>query len=148
MQVYQAVATGDVVLGGLGAAGQAYPALMGEAPSAAEGMLAIAREAGPSTILIGEETYRTLGFAQRQFVFGRFGRAQVRGLGREIGIHEVKDRLARLAEPPRLRRSEPMAGLASEAPASRRSEDVRPTVRRRLGRKGRSGCGRAEAGLV
>ena len=100
VQVYQAVATGDVVLGGLGAAGQAYPALMGEAPSAAEGMLAIAREAGPSTVLIGEETHRTLGSAQRQFVFGRFGRAQVRGLGREIGIHEVKDRLARLAEPP------------------------------------------------
>lgn len=100
VQVHLAVATGDLVLGTLGAAGQTYPALLGDAPAAAEGILAIARETGSSTLLIGEETYRSLGPAQRQFVFGRFGRAQLRGLGQETGIHEVKDRLTRLAEPP------------------------------------------------
>jgi class 3 adenylate cyclase len=62
-------------------------------------MLAVAREAGPAAVLISEETYRSLGSAQRQFVFGRFGRAQVRGLAEDLGIHEVRDRLARLVEP-------------------------------------------------
>ena len=49
-------------------------------------------------MLASEETYRSLGSAQRQFVFGRFGRAQVRGLQAELGIHEVRGRLARLVE--------------------------------------------------
>ena len=95
----QAVATGDLILGSLGAEGQAYQALLGDALTAAEGMLAIAREAGPAAVLISEETYRSLGSAQRQFVFGRFGRAQVRGVAGDLGIHEVRDRLARLVEP-------------------------------------------------
>ena len=98
LQIGQAVATGDLILGSLGAEGHAYQALLGDALTAAEGMLAIAREAGPAAVLISEETYRSLGSAQRQFVFGRFGRAKVRGIAGDLGIHEVRDRLARLVE--------------------------------------------------
>jgi len=99
LQIGQAVATGDLVLGSLGAEGLSYPAVLGDALAAAEGMLAIAREAGPAAVLVSEETYRSLGSAQRQFVFGRFGRAQVRGVAGDLGIHEIRDRLARLVEP-------------------------------------------------
>jgi HAMP domain-containing protein len=98
LQASVAVATGDVVAGTI-QIGKGEPALLGEAMIAAEGMLAIARETGPAVLLISEETYRSLGSAQRQFVFGRFGRAQVRSLPADLGIHEVKDRLSRLVEP-------------------------------------------------
>jgi HAMP domain-containing protein len=100
VQVSTAVATGDVVAGTIQIR-KGEPALLGEAVIAAEGMLAIARETGSAALLISEETYRSLGSAQRQFVFGRFGRAQVRGLPGDLGIHEVKDRLSRLVEPGR-----------------------------------------------
>lgn len=99
LQAFVSVTTGDLVQGNLGAQGQSYTALLGDARSTAEGMLAIAREAGPASVLIGEETYRNLGPAQRQFIFGRFGRAQLRGVGREVGVHEVKDRVTRLVGP-------------------------------------------------
>jgi len=98
LQVSVAAATGDVVAGTI-QIGKGQPALLGEAVIAAEGMLAIARETGPTVLLISEETHRRLGSAQRQFVFGRFGRAQVRGLTGDLGIHEVKDRLSKLVEP-------------------------------------------------
>jgi class 3 adenylate cyclase len=98
LQASVAVATGDVVAGTI-QIGKGEPALLGEAMIAAEGMLAIARETGPAVLLISEETYRSLGSAQGQFVFGRFGRAQVRGLPGDLGIHEVKDRLSKLVEP-------------------------------------------------
>ncbi len=98
LQVSVAVATGDLIVGNVRVT-HAVPVLIGEALTAAEGMLAIAREAEPASMLVSEETYRSLGSAQRQFVFGRFGRAQVRGLRVELGIHEVRDRLARLVEP-------------------------------------------------
>ena len=98
LQASVAVATGDVVAGTI-QIGKGEPALLGEAMIAVEGMLAIARETGPAVLLISEETHRSLGSAQRQFVFGRFGRAQVRGLPGDLGIHEVKDRLSKLVEP-------------------------------------------------
>ena len=98
LQASVAVATGDVVAGTI-QIGKGEPALLGEAMIAVEGMLAIARETGPAVLLISEETHRSLGSAQRQFVFGRFGRAQVRGLPADLGIHEVKDRLSKLVEP-------------------------------------------------
>jgi HAMP domain-containing protein len=98
LQVSVAVATGDLIVGHVRMA-NAGPVLLGEALIAVEGMLAIARDAGPAAMLISEEAYRSLGSAQRQFVFGRFGRAQVRGLPADLGIHEVRDRLARLVEP-------------------------------------------------
>ena len=98
LRVSVAVATGDLIVGSVRVT-HAVPVLLGEALTAAEGMLAIAREAEPASMLASEETYRSLGSAQRQFVFGRFGRAQVRGLQAELGIHEVRGRLARLAEP-------------------------------------------------
>jgi len=98
LQVSVAVATGDLIVGSVRAA-HPMPVLLGEALTAAEGMLAIAREAEPASMLASEETYRSLGSAQRQFVFGRFGRARVRGLQAELGIHEVRGRLARLVEP-------------------------------------------------
>lgn len=98
VQVSVAVATGDVVAGTI-PIGREEPALLGETVIAAEGMLNIAREVGSASLLISEETYRNLGAAQRQFVFGRFGRAQVRGLQADLGIHEVKDRLSRLVDP-------------------------------------------------
>jgi HAMP domain-containing protein len=98
LQASIAVATGDVVAGTI-QIGKGEPVLLGEAMIAAEGMLAIARETGPTVLLISEETYRSLGSAQGQFVFGRFGRAQVRGLPSDLGVHEVKDRLSRLVEP-------------------------------------------------
>jgi HAMP domain-containing protein len=97
LQASVVVATGDVVAGTL-QIGKGESALLGEAMIAVEGMLAIARETGPTVLLISEETYRSLGSAQRQFVFGRFGRAQVRGLPADLGIHEVKGRLSRLVE--------------------------------------------------
>lgn len=95
LQVSVAVATGDLITGRI-RVGRPESALLGEALIAAEGMLAIARKAGPAAMLISEETYRSLGSAQRQFVFGRFGRTQVRGLPGDLGIHEVRDRLSRL----------------------------------------------------
>ena len=98
LQVSVAVATGDLIAGSVRVT-NTLPVLLGEALIAAEGMLDIARDAGPAAMLISEETYRSLGSAQRQFVFGRFGRAQVRGLPADLGIHEVRDRLARLVEP-------------------------------------------------
>ncbi len=98
LQVSIAVATGDLIAGNVRATNP-VPVLLGEALMAAEGMLAIARDAGPTAMLISEEAYRSLGSAQRQFVFGRFGRAQVRGLQTDLGIHEVRDRLARLVGP-------------------------------------------------
>jgi class 3 adenylate cyclase len=98
LRVSVAVATGDLIVGSIRVT-HAVPVLLGEALTAAEGMLAIAREAEPASMLASEETYRSLGSAQRQFVFGRFGRAQVRGLPAELGIHEVRGRLARLVEP-------------------------------------------------
>ncbi|MCX6072446.1 MAG: HAMP domain-containing protein [Chloroflexi bacterium] len=98
LQASVAVATGDVVAGTI-QIGKGEPALLGEAMIAVEGMLAIARETDPAVLLISEETHRSLGSAQRQFVFGRFGRAQVRGLPADLGIHEVKDRLSKLVEP-------------------------------------------------
>jgi HAMP domain-containing protein len=98
LQVSVVAATGDVVAGTI-QIGKGEPALLGEAMIAAEGMLAIARETGAAVLLISEETYRSLGSAQRQFVFGRFGRAQIRGLPGDLGVHEVKDRLSKLVEP-------------------------------------------------
>ncbi len=98
LQASVAVATGDVVAGTI-QIGRGEPALLGEAMIAADGMLAIARETGTAVVLISEETYRSLGPAQGQFVFGRFGRAQIRGLTSDLGVHEVKDRLTRLVEP-------------------------------------------------
>ena len=98
LQASVAVATGDVVAGTI-QIGRGEPALLGEAMIAAEGMLAIARETGTAVVLISEETYRSLGSAQGQFVFGRSGRAQVRGLASDLGVHEIKDRLTRLVEP-------------------------------------------------
>ena len=98
LQVSVAVATGDLIAGNVRAT-NAAPLLLGEALMAAEGMLAIARDAGSTAMLISEEAYRSLGSAQRQFVFGRFGRTQVRGLPADLGIHEVRDRLERLVKP-------------------------------------------------
>lgn len=98
LQVSVAVASGDLIVGSVRVSSE-VPVVLGEALIAAEGMLAIARDAGPTAMLISEEAYRSLGSAQRQFVFGRFGRAQVRGLQSDLGIHEVRDRSARLVEP-------------------------------------------------
>lgn len=98
MQVGVAVATGDVVAGGLGTRDRVQYTVIGEAMDSAGQIERILREAGSDGVMLNGEAHHALGGARSHFTFGRFGEARVPGRSAPLGIHEVTGRTRRLLE--------------------------------------------------
>ena len=92
------IATGSVIAGGLGTPDRLNYTVIGDAVNTAQRIQQITSEAGTPSVLISEETYRSLGSAQTQFVFGRRGTAQLKGKAKQVTVFELRDRKARLVE--------------------------------------------------
>jgi class 3 adenylate cyclase len=93
------VSLGEVIAGSLGeAAGRSYT-VIGEPVAVAQRLETIAGDMEDGGVLIAESTYRLLGGAQPQFIFGRYGRAQVAGQEQDFGIYELRGRSTRLLAP-------------------------------------------------
>jgi len=92
------IATGSVIAGGLGTPDRLHYTVIGDAVNTAQRIQQITSEAGTPSVLISEETYRSLGSAQVQFVFGRRGTAQLKGKAKQVTVIELRDRKAKLVE--------------------------------------------------
>ena len=90
------VSTGPAITGSVLAAAHPVDTVVGEAVDVARALQQLGRELGRSGVLMGEDTYRYLSGAQRQFRFGRSGPAQLRGLDRQATVYEVEGRTQRL----------------------------------------------------
>jgi adenylate cyclase len=92
------IATGSVIAGGLGTPDRLHYTVIGDAVNIAQRLQQITSELGAPSVLISEETYTSLGSAQAQFVFGRRGTAQLKGKAKQVTVHELRDRKAKLVE--------------------------------------------------
>ena len=93
-----AVATGEVVAGGLGTRDRVQYTIIGEAVDTGLQIERVLRDTGAEGLIIGSETYHALGGARAHFEFGRRGQAQVGGRGAPLEINEVVGRNRRLLE--------------------------------------------------
>jgi adenylate cyclase len=93
-----AVATGDIVAGGLGTRDRIQYTVIGEAVDAALELERVLRETSAEGLLLDGGAYRALGGSRSHFEFGRHGQAQVRGRPTSTEIHEVVGRKRRLLE--------------------------------------------------
>ncbi len=90
------VSTGPAICGSVLTADRPVEMVVGEAVDMAAALQQLGRELGRGGVILGEDTYRYLSGAQRQFRFGRTGVAQLRGLDRQATIYEVEGRTQRL----------------------------------------------------
>jgi adenylate cyclase len=93
-----AVATGNVVAGGLGTRDRVQYTIIGEALDTGLQVERVLRDTGAEGLMISGETYHALGGARSHFEFGRHGQAQVAGRSAPLEIHEVIGRSRRLLE--------------------------------------------------
>jgi adenylate cyclase len=93
-----AVATGDIVAGGLGTRDRIQYTVIGEAVDTALELERVLRETSAEGLLLDGGAYRALGGSRSHFEFGRSGQAQVRGRPTSTEIHEVIGRKRRLLE--------------------------------------------------
>jgi class 3 adenylate cyclase len=93
-----AVATGEVVAGGLGTRDRIQFTVIGGAVDTAFQIERILRESSQEGVMISGDTYQALGGAREHFRFGRFGEAHVKGQPSSLGLHEVTGRNRKLLE--------------------------------------------------
>jgi adenylate cyclase len=93
-----AVATGEVVAGGLGTRDRIQYTVIGDAVEAAVELERVLRETSAEGLLIDGGAYRALGGSRNHFEFGRQGQAQIRGRAAPQEIYEVIGRKRRLLE--------------------------------------------------
>lgn len=98
MKIGVAVATGEVVAGGLGTRDRVQYTVIGEAMNAAAQIERILRDSGSDGVVLNGEAHHALGGARAHFTFGRSGQTRVPGRVEPFTIHEVKGRTRRLLE--------------------------------------------------
>ena len=98
LDVWIGLATGPVIAGVIGPEDYMQFTVVGDTVVLARGVQEACREVGTGAVLITEETYESLGDAQRQFKFGRFGEAQLKRVNRQAIVYEVIERRIKLSE--------------------------------------------------
>ena len=95
LEVWLGVHSGPVFFGGVGKRSHLQFSALGDTVRIARRVQELSRNLGGHAVLISDSTYRALRGAHAQFKFGRRGKTRLRGLAREIVVHEIEGRRTR-----------------------------------------------------